>query len=78
MDQAQCRLPDLRQRRFPERRHRSAAGGDSDNDVVDFHYRKNVCVVRNGVFAGVLWKMGVFVMVFCGVVVVSLWCFCGF
>jgi hypothetical protein len=26
---------------------------------------------------GVLRKMGVFVMVFCGVSVVSLWCFCG-
>jgi hypothetical protein len=30
-----------------------------------------------GVFAGFFEKNGCFVMVFCGVFVVNLWCFCG-
>ena len=33
--------------------------------------------LESGVFAGVFEKNGVFVMVFRGVFVVNLWCFCG-
>jgi hypothetical protein len=41
------------------------------------NYRKMFGERGTAFLQGVLLKMGVFVMVFCGVSVVSLWCFCG-
>jgi hypothetical protein len=41
------------------------------------NYRKMFGERGTAFLQGVLLKMGVFLMVFCGVPVVSLWCFCG-